>query len=424
MAQGLADLLSGAAGAPVNRPQLNAFVANSQATNGLRSAQTDEALLNAQRAQDEQTAAGELEDAFIKAGARPADAHLSAVAARMHAGSAVNAMDMFKAHNAMTLGDPSLLGTPDQTAAQQALSGKVAEPVALPNNYTTLPGSAPINPQQSAQGAAQTAQVQALTGLDVARAEDEHAKAKNATLNGTTTLSPAAIEEGARVTMADPSKMGGYAGYGAAGAANRNAINNRRAEMLNEAGMSTDDMITHRAVAKASTAGASQAAKQLQTLDAFTPLVKANSDRIVALLDQLDASGGAGVDEPIVNSFERMVGRKLNSDDLTELHSVFTSYQNEIARLLAAGPSMNGVISDHARADIQGMAPESMSASGARRVLNRVQTEIGIRRQGAHDSMEEAANAQRPVISAQPGNKPPPSGADDTGLPPGFTRLN
>ena len=147
--QGLADVLSGAAGAPVNRPQLNAFVANSQATNGLRSAQTEEALLNAQRAQDEQIASGQLEDAFIKAGARPADAHLSAVAARMHAGSAVNAMDMFKAYNATILGDPSKLGTPDQTAAQQAIQGKVAEPVALPNNYTTSPGAAPRMAQGS-----------------------------------------------------------------------------------------------------------------------------------------------------------------------------------------------------------------------------------------------------------------------------------
>lgn len=168
--QGLADLLSGAAGAPVNRPQLNAFVANSQAINGLRSAQTDEALLNAQRAQEEQTAAGQLEDAFVQAGARPSDAHLMAVAAKMHAGSAINAQDMFKAYNASVLGDPSKLGTPDQTAAQQAIAGKVAEPAALPNNFTTLPGAAPVTPQQSPQGAAQTADTESQTALRNAQA--------------------------------------------------------------------------------------------------------------------------------------------------------------------------------------------------------------------------------------------------------------
>lgn len=422
MAQGLADLLSGAAGAPVNRPQLSAFVANSQATNSLRSAQTEEALLAAQRAQEEQIAAGQLEDAFVKSGSRPADAHLMAVAARMHAGSAVNAMDMFKAYNATVLGDPSKLGTNDQTAAQQAIQGKVAEPVALPNTFTTLPGAAPVVPQQSPQGAAQTKQTQALTGLDIARAEDEHAKAKNALT--VTTLSPQTLEEAARVTMADPSKMSTYAGYGASGQKNKDAINNYRAQMLNDAGMSTDDMIQRRAITKASVGAAGQAAKQMQTLDAFMPLIKANGDRINELLDHIDASGG-GIDEPIVNGMERMLGRKLNSDDLTELHSVFTGYQAEVGRLLAAGPSMNGVISDHARDLVNGMAPENMSASGARRVLNRIDTEIGIRHKGVANSLNEAANAQLPVISPhQPANAPAAAGASDDNLPPGFHRLN
>lgn len=167
--QGLADLLSGAAGAPVNRPQMNAFVANSQATNSLRSAQTDEALLNAQRAQDEQTAAGQLEDAFVKSGARPADAHLMAVSARMHAGSAINAMDMFKAYNATVLGDTTKLNTPDQTAAAQAISGKLAEPVAAPNNMIVPAGVHP-NVQQSPQGVAQQADTESQTALRNAQA--------------------------------------------------------------------------------------------------------------------------------------------------------------------------------------------------------------------------------------------------------------
>jgi hypothetical protein len=168
--QGLADLLSGAAGAPVNRPQLNAFVANSQATNSLRSAQTDEAMLNAQRAQDEQVASGQLEDAFVKSGARPADAHLMAVAARMHAGSAVNAMDMFKAYNSTVLGDPSKLNTPDQTAAAQAVSGKLEGPQNLPNNFSLPAGVAPPTMGQSPQGAAQSADTASQMALRTAQA--------------------------------------------------------------------------------------------------------------------------------------------------------------------------------------------------------------------------------------------------------------
>lgn len=419
--QSLADLLSGTAGAPVNRTGLNTFVANSQAINGLRSAQTEDALIQASQAQEKMAAHDRIKDLLVENGAPASEA---ALARDFLVGS--NNDDPVTALKALSMTKLGY-GTPtSQVQGQQMHQGEVAPLRPVPNNFVVPTGQAPPDIQQSIQGAAQTAQTKALTGLDVARAEDEHARAKNAALQGATSLSPGAIDEAARVTMADPTKMSGYAGYGNSGAANRNAINNRRAEMLNEAGMTTDQMIAQRAVAKASTAGASQAAKQLQTLDAFTPLVKANSDRIMQLLDQLDASGGAGIDEPIINGFERMMGRKLNSDDLTELHSVFTSYQNEIARLLAAGPSMNGVISDHARGDIQGMAPETMSASGARRVLNRVNMEIDIRRQGAHSSLEEAANAQRPVVPSQPHNLPPAASGstDDTGLPPGFHRLN
>lgn len=413
--QGLADLLSGAAGAPVNRPQLNAFVANSQAINGLRSAQTQDALLKAQQAQEELDAHGRIADELQATypDMRPSEANLTRDMLIGHFGDAVTAL---KAVGQLKLG----FGTPEQqTRGQQMFEGKNAPPVNVPPNFIMPKGSGleglPI--QQTATG-------QALTGLDVAKAEEAHEKARNAGV--TSTLSPAALEEAARVTMADPSKMSSYAGFGASGQKNRDAINNRRAQMLNDAGMTTDDMIRQRAITKASVGAAGQAAKQQQTLEAFMPLIKANGDRITELLDHLDASGGAGIDEPIVNSMERMLGRKLNSDDLTELHSVFTGYQAEVGRLLAAGPSMNGVISDHARELVNGMAPENMSSSGARRVINRIDTEIGIRHKGVVNSVNEAAAAQLPVISQHtPGNVPstaPPSGGDD--LPPGFTRKN
>lgn len=423
--QGLADLLSGAAGAPVNRPALNSFIATSQAKNGLVSAQTQDAMIKASQAQEQMQAWDNIKTSLMANGARESDAQLvrdAIVGANDH--NAINAENMLKASNAAVLSNPGLLGTSAQTAAQQGIQGKVAEPVALPNSFTQLPGTPQVNAQQSPQGAAQTAQTRALTGLDVARAEDEHAKAKNAM--SASTLSPAGLDEAAAVTMADPSKMSTYAGYGASGQKNKDAINNRRAQILNAAGMTTDDMIRQRAITKASVGAAGQAAKQMQTLDAFTPLVKANGDRINQLLDQIDATGGGGgVDEPIINGFERMVGRKLNSDDLTELHSVFAAYQAEVGRLLAAGPSMNGVISDHARDLVNGMAPETMSSTGARRVLNRIDTEIGIRHQGVVNSLNEAAAAQLPVISPhQPGNAPAAAGASDDGLPPGFHRLN
>lgn len=414
--QGLADLLSGAAGAPVNRSGLNAFVANSQATNSLRSAQTEEALLNAQRAQDEQVAAGQLEDAFVKSGARPADAHLMATAAKMHSGSAVNAMDMFKAYNATVLGDPSKLNTPDQTAASQAISGKLAEPAAAPNNMIVPAGVTP-NIQQSPQGVAQTAQTKAMTGLDIARAEDEHAKATHASQPGAN-LDAGTTDMGADVVMADPTKMSQFGSFGQNGQAIKTQINNRIAQKLQAAGMQPTDMIRQRAIAKASVGSAGQAAKQAETLDAFMPLVRSNGERIVQLLSQV---GDDGADMPILAGLQRSLGRNLGNDDLAELHSVFTTYQNEVARLLAAGPSMNGVISDHARSEIQAMAPENMTTSQARRVINRVNIETGIRRNSVQSALVNSANEQLPVTAAPPGGASPqgpsPAAGGATGAP-------
>src|ERR1700761_553638 len=63
-AQTLFDTLAGGFGHGVDRPALNAFVANSQAANGLRTAQTDEALNNAQMQQEEMNAHADLENSL------------------------------------------------------------------------------------------------------------------------------------------------------------------------------------------------------------------------------------------------------------------------------------------------------------------------------------------------------------------------
>lgn len=419
--QALGDLFGG-----VNRPQLSAFIAGSQAKNGLVSAQTQDALIKAQQAIEQQAARDKIHDDLVNMGAPESEATLARDAIVGGNGDAVTGL---KALSMAKLGYNSPQG---QTAGQQMYEGKVAPPVNVPNNFIMPPGSglsgAPV--QQSPQGVAQTAQTQAVTGMDVARAEEEHAKAKNA-LSPVGGLSPASVDEAARVTMADPTKMTTYAGFGASGQTNKNQINNRRAELLNQANMTPDDMIRQRAITKASIGSTAQAAKQAETLDAFMPLVKANSQRIQQLLDNIDATGGSP-DEPIVNGFSRLLGRQLGDPDLAELHSLFTSYQAEVARLLAAGPSMNGVISDHARSEVQGMAPENMSSAQARRVLNRIDLETGIRRQGVEQALHAGAEAQLPVISLPKGGAsgaplPPaaaPPAGGGAGLPAGLTLVN
>lgn len=171
MAQSAADVLSGAFGHAVDRPAMNAFVANSQATNGLRSAQTDEALLNAQRAITEHNAAMGLKDGYIKAGGDPNSADLYVNTLIGHFGTAEQAAQaqgqIVKNKALGVLADPTKLGTPEAVAAGQAMEGKPASPYqTVPTDYTPTPGMpAQPAPQLNPSGQATANAQNSLAGL-------------------------------------------------------------------------------------------------------------------------------------------------------------------------------------------------------------------------------------------------------------------
>lgn len=172
--QTLFDALAGAAGHPVDRPGINAAVANSQAINGLRSAQTEEAMMNASKAQEEQAFRGKLEDAFTQQTGDPATGRSLAIATR--AGTTnwkdafTGAQEALNLRNAQTLSDPSQLNSSAQTAAQQGLQKKVAEPVKIDSNYAVLPGMNDPTVHESPLGAATAGNFNATAGLHNAQA--------------------------------------------------------------------------------------------------------------------------------------------------------------------------------------------------------------------------------------------------------------
>jgi hypothetical protein len=167
--QSLFDALSGAAGFPVNRPALNSQIQNGQALAGLRTAQTQEALLNAQRAQEEQDANAQLEQAYVSNGLKPSDAHLAATISIGNHGNAVQALQALqeqrKLANTDIVSDPNQLNTAAQTAAFQGLSGKPLDYQAVPKEYAVAPGIAQPNVQQTPLGAAETNAQNANAGL-------------------------------------------------------------------------------------------------------------------------------------------------------------------------------------------------------------------------------------------------------------------
>jgi hypothetical protein len=145
--QALGDLFGG-----VNRPQLNAFVAQSQARNGLVSAQTQDAMVKASQAQEQQQAWDDLKSALMQKGYKESDADL----ARAAMVGATN-HDPETAMKVLAMGD---LGSGDpatQTAGQQMYQGHIAGPITTPADSQLPVGSQlaqqPVNVSPTGQAA-------------------------------------------------------------------------------------------------------------------------------------------------------------------------------------------------------------------------------------------------------------------------------
>lgn len=175
----IGDTFAGAAGASINRPALNAYVAQGQAMAGLRTAQSEDALMRAQQMREEMDAGDQLESAFTASGMQPSQARAAALMVKGRFGTsqqgleAVRIMQNIDFRN--TMGDPSKLNTPEQTAAEQGISGKVAEPTAVPDTYSTPPGVQAPNTGTTAHGDATTANVKSEADLREAQATNPQA---------------------------------------------------------------------------------------------------------------------------------------------------------------------------------------------------------------------------------------------------------
>lgn len=336
--QGLFDALSGAAGHPVNRPGLNAMIANGQAQNGLRSAQTEEALANAQKQREETQAGGELENALGSEFDHPSDAHAAATIMRGHFGDAKTALaallDARKLKNTDTLSDVSQLGSPTQTAAQQGIEGKVAAPTVLPDNYTTLPGAAAPNPGQSVEGAAKTALTGAQTANQNADAALHQAQADaggfNPHTNGMASLPPeqqTALNQAFHEGRLDPTR-----------------VNSRNAPILGSMAAGDPTFNFNRMHSDAALQANSGFQQKAMTMEAMPTVLS----HMTALGKKIGYS-----DNATVGKMQQFMNGEFNDPDYTEYMSVRNDALMKIASV------MRGVgMSDQAHtAEIQAAAP-------------------------------------------------------------------
>ncbi len=313
--------------ANVNRPQLNAFVANSQARNGLLSAQTQDAMIKAAQAQEEQGARENIFNDFVANGAKPSEAML---ARDIGIGALGNAEVMTKVLGQLKA---AYGATPAEQFQGEALTtGKPPGPVATPPNYQMPPGSplANVPVQQSPQGAAQTKATTALAGLNQHK-NLSPGDFRNAAFGATSPEGQAALAKAVQEGRLDPMR-----------------VNARSAPILAQMEMSSPGMNfngMHADAALQANAGFQQKAI---SMDAMPTILQ----HMTMLGKKLN--GGSGYsDVRSVGMMQQWMNGQLNDPDYTEYMTV----RNDALMKLAS--VMRGVgMSDQAHtAEIQAAAP-------------------------------------------------------------------
>lgn len=431
--QGLFDVLAGAAGAPVDRPRLDAFVANSQASNGLRSAQTEEALLSAQRSLEEAQARKGINQHFINSGLKESDAQLATDMITAGAGNASQVMDALKTKGQdvipnYTLGDPSQIGTAAAVAAAQARSGKTADPfTTVPEQYSVTPGIGTPPPViESPLGQAKIDASNALAGLHGAQAHN--ASNPDATSLNDDAAFNAAIRYNSTGTMPT---LGGNSAIG-----DRRKILQFAANLTMNPGWSppswsaegspgatpsqhptaaqaTAPVVTA-ATNKANTASLGDMTKRTAIADSSEQTAAANLKLAQHYLTNTDQTGS-----PLVNSvLNKIKGGLMGDPDVSAYTNALTTAANEYARVVSMATGAQG-ITDAARREGQALfnpslAPDQLAANikvALKEMGNRtgsMHTQIHLLQQGiaGGTGTDTAAATPAPTAGGAPNNDP------------------
>lgn len=145
-------------------------------------------------------------------------------------------------------------------------------------------------------------------------------------------------------------------------------------DKLNASGMKWQDLERLRQNFKAEGKSIDKLVPQLNAIESFEGEVRGNGERVLELIDMVDDTH-----VPLAEGFLRSSKRKLGGVDASELGSVLNSFQTQVARIIAGNPNMAGVVTDSARKDLQSIAPQSMNADTAKRIVKRLFTEADLR---------------------------------------------
>lgn len=203
-------------------------------------------------------------------------------------------------------------------------------------------------------------------------------------------MTPDTVHDAVIDILSDPGRMRQYASYGERGQSNRNVINNAKASLLKESGLSEQDVVRQQAIAKAQVKSVGELIPMLNAVKAYETVAKGNGERVLELIGKVNTSG-----VPIINRAEQIGKQATGSDDAAELLQVLQNYQTEVARIIA-NPRLVGQLTDTARKEIQEVVPSSMTPSQAARIVKRLNVEFELRERGLSESIQSATGSMVP----------------------------
>lgn len=450
--QSLFDTLAGSFGHGVDRPGLNAFVANSQATNGLRSAQTEEALTKAQQAQEEMAASDQLEGSL---GAvkddngnpmlNPSAVHLVASELKGHYGDAKTVMaalgEMQKVHNTGIISNPDNLNSPATTAALAGNTNKLPEAAAVPKEYSVAPGITPPTVLQTPLGAAETQAASANADLRQHNAAKPFAPAGGpaldddaaynaavrynmfgslpafgmgasagasrakvlqmaAQLSHDPTWQPPSWQQGAPATAPQPGQAPGTAVAVPSG--------HPSLQQATDTAASPTDL-------KSQQAALTDMTKRTSVADASEQTALKNLQVARDTLAQADQTGS-----PLANSIVNKVRAGMFGDpQVSAYQNAISTARNEYARVISMATGAQG-ITDHAMREGQKLFPDDLSPAQFETNFAVAQKDMANRTASLHDQI---SNFKKGIhtpqgSSATPAVTPP---AATSGIPAGWT---
>ena len=180
-------------------------------------------------------------------------------------------------------------------------------------------------------------------------------------------------------------------------------INNRVSQIMKDAGITPEDVVSGRAGFKADTMSLNKITPQYDAITAFEKTALRNGKILTELVDKADTTG-----VPFIEKWVR-AGRKATGDpDVAKFDAQINAYRAEVARILTQ-PNLSGVLTDTARKEAEEFLQSGASPQQIKQVVSLLERDFNNRK----ETLEEQIGNIRGRMSKRVG----PGGGAMSGQP-------